>query len=418
MIDYIQEIFSTLRQNKLRAIMTGFSVAWGIFMLIILLGSGKGLENGMEFNFRNTSKNALWIWSRRTQVAHDGLKAGRRINFTVADGDILKRKFEDDMDNFSGRFHLWGDYAVTYKNEYGDFRIEGIMPEFKKIQLVDMLQGRYINEFDIKQFRKSIIISEPVQKHLFKDEEEKPIGKYIRVNGVPFMVVGTFLDPEDKDKKQLYMPLTTTQRIFNGNNRLTEMAISTNATTVAENKRIEDEVRDLLIERHRVAPDDKQAIGIWNTLENFKQAQGVFAGIRMFVWVIGIMTIIAGIVGVSNIMIILVKERTKEIGIRKAIGASPFSIIRLVLSESVLITALAGLMGLIAGMGLLAGVSAILQQVAVENQDVQRAFFNPSADFNVALSALVILVTAGLIAGYIPARKAAAIRPIEALHDE
>ncbi|WP_439181472.1 ABC transporter permease [Carboxylicivirga taeanensis] len=416
MIDYIQEIFSTLKQNKLRAIMTGFSVAWGIFMLIILLGSGKGLENGMEFNFRGTSKNALWIWSRRTQVAHDGLKAGRRINFTVADGDMLKRKFEDDMDNFSGRFHLWGDYGVTYKNEYGDFRIEGVMPEFKAIKLVDMLQGRYINNIDIKQFRKSVIISEPVQKHLFKDED--PMGKYIRISGVPFMVVGVFVDPEDRDRKNLYMPLTTTQRVFNGNNRLSEMAISTNATTVAENKRIEEAVRNTLMERHRVSPEDKQAIGIWNTLENFKQAQGVFAGIRMFVWVIGIMTIIAGIVGVSNIMIILVKERTKEIGIRKAIGASPFSIIRLVLSESVLITALAGFFGLVAGMGLLAGVSAILRQIATENQDVQRAFFNPSADLGVALWALAILISAGLIAGYIPARKASAIRPIEALHDE
>ncbi|MCT4589847.1 MAG: ABC transporter permease [Carboxylicivirga sp.] len=418
MIDYFQEIISTLRQNKLRAIMTGFSVAWGILMLIILLGSGKGLQNGMEFNFKGTSKNALWIWSRRTQVAHDGLKAGRRINFTVADGEMLQRKFEDDMDNFSGRFQLWGNFPVTYQNEYGDFRIEGIMPEFKKIQLVDMIQGRYINELDIKQYRKSVIISEAVKKHLFKDEEVDAMGKYIRISGVPFMVVGIFQDPEDKDRKQLYMPLTTTQRVFNGNNRLTEMAIATNATTVAENKRIEDEVRDLLIKRHRVAPDDKQAIGIWNTLESFKQAQGVFAGIRWFVWVIGVMTIIAGIVGVSNIMIILVKERTKEIGIRKAIGASPFSIIRLVLSESVLITSLAGFFGLVLGMGILALASAALRQVAVENQDIQRAFFDPSADVGVALWALGILIIAGLIAGFIPARKASAIRPIEALHDE
>jgi len=416
MIDYLQEIFSTLRQNKLRAIMTGFSVAWGILMLIILLGSGKGLQNGMEFNFKGTSKNALWIWSRRTQLAHDGLKAGRQINFTVADGEMIQRKFEDDMDNFSGRFHLWGNYAVTYKNEYGDFRIEGVMPEFKKIQLVDITQGRYINELDIKQYRKSAIISEAVKKHLFKEEEA--LGKYIRIGGVPFMVVGMFQDPEDKDRKQIYMPLTTTQRVFNGNNRLTEMAISTNATTVAENKRIEDEVRDILIKRHRVAPDDKQAIGIWNTLESFKQAQGVFAGIRMFVWVIGVMTIIAGIVGVSNIMIILVKERTKEIGIRKAIGASPFSIIRLVLSESVFITTLAGFFGLVLGMGTLTLASAILRQAAIENQDIQRAFFNPSADLGVALWALAILIMAGLVAGYIPARKASAIRPIEALHDE
>ncbi|MBS2098137.1 ABC transporter permease [Carboxylicivirga linearis] len=416
MIDYLQEIFSTLRQNKLRAIMTGFSVAWGIFMLILLLGSGKGLQNGMENNFRGTSKNALWIWSRRTQVAYDGLKAGRRIRFTDQDATTIQRQFADDIDNFSGRFSIWGNNDVTYKNEYGDFRVEGVMPEFKKISIVDMLDGRYINELDIKEYRKCVIISEPVKTHLFKEEE--PMGKYIRIGGVPFKVVGIFKNPENREEKKVYIPLSTTQRVYNGNNRLSEMAIATNALTVAENKRIEEAVQNTLMERHRVAPEDKQAIGIWNTLESFKQAQGVFAGIRMFVWVIGVMTIIAGIVGVSNIMIILVKERTKEIGIRKAIGASPFSIIRLVLSESVLITGLAGFFGLVAGMGLLSLVSLILQQAAQGSQELERAFFNPSADLGVAIWALVILVSAGVIAGFIPARKASAIRPIEALHDE
>ncbi|TRX65846.1 ABC transporter permease [Carboxylicivirga sp. M1479] len=417
MIDYFQEIFSTLRQNKLRAIMTGFSVAWGIFMLLILLGSGKGLQNGMENNFKGTSKNALWIWSRRTQVAHDGLKAGRRIRFNDQDAVAIQRKFEDDMDNFSGRFHIWGNNDVTYKTEFGNFQTEGVMPEFKKIQIVDMVKGRYINKFDVEEFRKCAIISKPVEKALFKDDED-PMGKYIRIGGVPFKVVGVFINPEDREDKQIYLPLTTTQRVFNGNNRLNEMAIATNAITVAENKRIEEEVRQLLAERHHVSPEDKQAIGIWNTLENFKQAQGVFAGIRMFVWVIGIMTIIAGIVGVSNIMIILVKERTKEIGIRKAIGASPFSIIRLVLSESVLITSLAGFFGMVAGMGLLAGAAAVIKMISAENQEVERIFFNPSADLGVAVWALAVLVTAGLVAGYIPARRASAIRPIEALHDE
>ncbi len=417
MIDYFQEILSTLKQNKLRAMMTGFSVAWGIFMLLLLLGSGQGLQNGMENNFRGTSKNALWIWSRRTQVAHDGLKAGRRIRFTDEDADVLKRTFEDDMDNFSGRFHIWNNNDVTYKKEFGKFQTEGVMPEFKKIQIIDMKKGRYINQLDIDQFRKCCIISTPVEQALFKDEED-PMGKYIKIGGVPFMVVGTFTNPENREDKQIYLPLTTTQRIFNGNNRLNEMAIATNALTVSENKRIEEEVRNLLIKRHRVAPEDKQAIGIWNTLESFKQAQGVFAGIRMFIWVIGIMTIIAGIVGVSNIMIILVKERTKEIGIRKAIGASPFSIIRLVLSESVFITSIAGFFGMVAGMGLLALASFVIQMIAANNQDIERIFFNPSADLGVAVWALAVLVTAGLIAGYIPARRAAAIRPIEALHDE
>lgn len=417
MIDYIQEIFSTLKQNKLRAIMTGFSVAWGIFMLLILLGSGQGLQNGMENNFRSTSKNALWIWSRRTQVAHDGLKAGRRIQFTNQDADILRRTFEEDIDNFSGRFFIWGSNDITYKNEFGNFETEGILPEFKDIQIVDVIKGRYINKLDIDQFRKCALISTPVEEALFKDDED-PIGKYIKIGGVPFKVVGIFTNPQRREEKKLYIPLTTTQKVFNGNNRLSQMAISTNATDVAKNKAIEEQVRQMLAERHHVAPEDKQAIGIFNTLEEFKKAQGVFAGIRMFIWVIGIMTIIAGIVGVSNIMIILVKERTKEIGIRKAIGASPFSIIRLVLSESVLITSLAGFFGMVAGMALLALASFIINMVSAENQEIESIFFNPSADAGVALWALAVLVTAGLVAGYIPARKASAIRPIEALHDE
>jgi len=416
MIDYFEEIMSTLKKNRLRALMTGFSVAWGIFMLILLLGSGKGLQNGMENNFSGTSKNALWIWSGHTQLAYDGLKAGREIQFTDADAEAVKKTFADDIDNISGRFHIWGSSSITYKNEFGDFPLEGVMPEFNKIQIVKQLEGRYINDLDIKEFRKVVVISLPVQKALFKDEN--PIGKYIKVSGVPFVVVGTFESPENKEQKQIYLPLTTTKRVFNGSNKLSEMAVATNALTVEENKRIEEAIRKELSTRHHIAPDDKQALGIFNTLEHFKQAQGVFGAIRGFIWFIGIMTIIAGIVGVSNIMIILVKERTKEIGIRKAIGATPWSIVRLVLSESVFITSLAGFFGLVFGMGLLAGVSALLKNIAAQSPNVERAFFNPSADWGVAVSALVILVVAGIIAGYIPARRAAAIKPIEALHDE
>jgi putative ABC transport system permease protein len=416
MIDYFQEIFATLKKNKLRAIMTSFSVAWGIFMLILLLGAGQGLQNGMENNFKGTSKNALWIWSRRTQVAHEGLKAGRRIQFTDADVENVSKRFADDIDDISGRFRIRGEGNITYKTEFGNYNMEGVMPQFNKISMMDHKDGRFINELDIKQFRKVCVFSLPVQKALFKDED--PIGKYVRIDGVPFLVVGTFESYENKDEKQVFLPLSTAQRVFNGNNKLSEMAVATNALTVAENKRIEEGIISILAEKHRISPDDKQAIGIWNTLEHFKQAQGVFAGIKMFVWVIGIMTIIAGIVGVSNIMIILVKERTKEIGIRKAIGATPWSIIRLVLSESVFITTIAGFFGLVAGMGILAVASAVIKNIAAQSAGIERAFFNPSASWSVALAALGILVFAGLLAGYIPARRAAAIKPIEALHDE
>jgi putative ABC transport system permease protein len=296
------------------------------------------------------------------------------------------------------------------------FPIEGIMPEFKLIQIMKQVDGRYINEPDIKEFRKVIVISTPIKKALFKDED--PMDKYIKVNGVPFKVVGVIEDMEDRERKRMYIPITTSKRVFNGSNRLHEMAVATNALTVEENKKIEDNIRNTLATRHHISPDDKQALGIFNTLEHFRQAQGIFSGIKLFVWVIGIMTIIAGIVGVSNIMVILVKERTKEIGIRKAIGATPWSIIRLVLSESVFITILAGFFGLVSGMAILAGVSQMIVSASEQSPGVERAFYNPSADLTVALSALFILVVSGIIAGYIPARRAAAIKPIEALHDE
>ncbi|MGM0376778.1 MAG: ABC transporter permease [Bacteroidota bacterium] len=397
--------------------MTGFSVAWGIFMLILLLGSGNGLQHGMENNFRGISKNALWIWSRQTQVAYDGLQAGRDIQFTDEDYELLVNHFEDDFSDISGRFQLWGSGTVTYKDQYGDYSLEGVMPAFQNIQVVDMKSGRYLNKPDIEQHRKSAIISEPVRKALFKGDED-PIGKYIHIDDVPFMVVGTFVDRQHEDQEKLYIPLSTARRAFSGSNRLSEMAVATNAMSVAENKRIEEEIRTALMEKHRIAPEDKQALGIWNTLENFTQAQGVFTGIRLFVWVIGIMTIIAGIVGVSNIMIILVKERTKELGVRKAIGASPWSVVRLVLSESVFITTLSGFFGLVFGMGLLSVVSMVISNIAGQNPRIERIFYNPEADLSVVVSALVVLIVAGLVAGYVPARRASAIKPIEALHDE
>ncbi len=412
MYDYIQEILTTLKQNRLRAMMTGFSVAWGIFMLIILLGSGKGLENGMSKNFSSSSTNALWIRSGKSQIAHDGLKAGRHIQFTDEDIVALATKLSGDLDYLSGRFFNNFGANLTYKKEFYSGQTEGVMPEFNKIQIFNQITGRFINEKDIKDYRKVVVISTPVKRILFRDED--PIGKYLKVNNIPFKVVGVMEYIDDKEEKKVYFPLTTSQRVFNGGNKLTQIAVNTTAATPAEHEKIEKAVRDVLASRHRVSVDDESAIGLWNMMDTLVMFQGLFGGIRLFVWVIGIMTIIAGIVGVSNIMIILVKERTKEIGIRKALGATPWSIIRLVLSESVFITSIAGFVGLTAGMALLSGVSIMLRNMP----DVERAFSNPSASVGVGVAALIILVLAGLIAGYIPARKAAAIRPIVALHDE
>ena len=415
MLDYFEEIFSTLKQNKLRAIMTGFSVAWGIFMLIILLGSGKGLQNGMELNFRGSATNAIWINSGETSESFEGFRKGRRIQFTNEDYEVMKREL-NGIDNISGRMYLYSSAPLTYKNEFGIYSITCVMPEYLGIEILDMKRGRFINKFDIDQTRKVIVLSQPIVDILFKEED--PIGKFIKVGSIQFQVVGIFQDYEQADAKKAFLPISTAQKVFNGGNRIRNLAVTTKSTSVEENKIIEDEIRTLLARRHRFAEEDSKALFIYNTLEHFKQAQGVFAGIRMFVWIIGIMTIIAGIVGVSNIMVILVKERTKEIGIRKAIGATPWSIIRLVLSESVFITAIAGFFGMLFGMGLLNLVNMVLVSVTAENPMVDRVFYNPSADFKVAVIATLVLVLAGLTAGFFPARKASAIKPIEALHDE
>ncbi len=417
MLDFLEEIFSTLKQNKLRAVMTGFSVSWGIFMLIILLGSGKGLENGMEHNFAGSVKNSIWVYSGRTSEAHDGLKAGRRIKFTNEDYDLLKRKLSG-IDNISGRLYLYDNLTVSYKKDYATYEVTCVMPQYSKIEVMNFTKGRFIDHLDFKKFRKVVVVSQPVVDILMK-KESNPVGKYIKLGGIPFKIVGVFEDPEDAKSKKIYIPLSTGQKVFNGGNRIRNLAMSTKATTVAENKEIEKQLRNILARRHRFSPEDKKAIFVNNTLEHFKQAQGAFAGIKGFIWIIGIMTIIAGIVGVSNIMIILVKERTKEIGIRKAIGASPASVIRLILYESVLITGIAGILGLLLGMGLLFIVDKVIAKMIEGGADQMNYIFNhPQADFNIAITATLILIFAGLIAGYVPAKRAAAIKPIEALHDE
>ncbi len=418
MLDFFEEIFSTLKQNKLRAIMTGFSVSWGIFMLIILLGSGKGLEHGMEYNFSGAVKNSIWVNSGRTAKAHDGLKAGRTIRFTNEDYDLLKRKL-NGVENISGRLYLYDDIFITYKNEYANYRVTCVMPEFNKIEIMNFTKGRFINQNDQKKFRKVVVVTQPVIDILMKKSKDNPIGKYIKLGSIPFKIVGVFNDPEDKTSKKVYIPISTGQKVFNGGNRIRNLAISTEATTVAENKAIEIQLRNILAKRHRFSVDDEKAIYVNNTLEHFKQAQGAFAGIKGFIWIIGIMTIIAGIVGVSNIMIILVKERTKEIGIRKAIGASPSSVVRLILSESVLITGVAGFVGLLLGMGVLFIIDKIIiKMIEGGANEMNYIFTHPSADFNIAVTATLVLILAGLVAGYVPAKRAAAIKPIEALHDE
>lgn len=407
-IDRWEEIFSTIRKNKLRTFLTGFSVAWGIFMLIILLGSGQGLENGVRDQFQSSAVNTLWVWGGQTTMAYKGLKPGRDILFENPDYTNLRSNI-DGIEYMAGRSFVWGDNNITYKNEWGNFDIRSVHPDYGIIEKVTVHEGRFINPYDVRDYQKVSVIGTDVVDALFKGEEA--MGKYINIQGVPFKVVGIFSDEDGRrgNQRTVYIPITTGQRVYMGRDRIQTMAITVASRDVEDSKRMEDEVRTKLAQRHRFDVEDEQAMFIWNGVQEFKQFMDLFGAIRLFVWVIGIMTIIAGIVGVSNIMMIAVKERTKEIGIRKSMGATPNSIVLLIMQEAVFITALAGYFGLVLGIGLLELVKPYIDT---------EFFRNPEVDLKVAISATLVLIAAGMLAGFFPARKAAAIKPVVALRDQ
>lgn len=407
-IDRWEEIISTIKKNKLRTFLTGFSVAWGVFMLIILLGSGRGLENGVRDQFRSSAVNTLWVWGGETSIAYKGFKPGRDISFENVDYENVKREV-DGAEYLAGRTHVWRNNTISYKGEYGNYEIRSVHPDYGIIEKVTILKGRFINPFDIKKSAKVTCISKDVQSSLFKAVDA--IGEYININGIPFKVVGIFEDIDGRDDNQrvVYVPITTAQKVFIGNDRIGTIAVTVGSKDLDESKRMEEEIRELIATQHVFDKEDEQAMFIWNGVNEFKQFLDLFAAIRAFVWVIGVGTIIAGIVGVSNIMMISVRERTKEIGIRKSLGATPRSIIMLIMQEAIFITGLAGYIGLVGGIGLLELVSPYVQS---------EFFRNPDANLQVAISATLVLILSGIIAGYVPARNAASIKPVEALRDE
>ncbi|HQH40242.1 MAG TPA: ABC transporter permease [Bacteroidales bacterium] len=406
-VDNWQEIFSTIKKNKLRTFLTGFSVAWGIFMLMILLGSGNGLQNGIEYQFKSDATNTLWLWNGTTTKPYKGMQAGRQINFTNEDYDFVKNLIPG-VKEISARYFLWQNRIVSYKKEYGSFDLLCVHPDMQVIENPTLVEGRFLNEIDIQKNRKVAVIGMPVRKALFKNGEN-PLGELIKINGVLFQVVGVFSDQYERDEQRIYLPISTTQMIFGGGNRIHNLTLTTDLSP-KESEQLEKNLREKLAQRHRFDKDDMGALYIGNRLKEYKQFQNLFLGIKIFVGIIGLFTIIAGIVGVSNIMIIVVNERTKEIGIRKAIGATPWSVILMIVLESVVITAMAGYIGLVAGTGLLELISA--------NMPATEFFRNPEVDFSVGVSATLILVLAGVVAGFVPALRAARIKPVVALKDE
>jgi putative ABC transport system permease protein len=355
------------------------------------------------------------MWTGETSIPYNGLKEGREVKFNNQDYDFLTTKSKE-IEQVSSRYFLPNNILYSYGKEYGSFETSSCHPTLKEMDNITIISGRFINELDMREFRKVVIIGDEIRKALFKEED--PIGKYLKIGGVPFNVIGVSYDKRAENNRQAYVPFTTAQRIFNGGNRVHTFSVTTKMVQTTEAAdAITEKVRVDMASRHNFDPKDTRAMGSFNMLAEYIRTMKIFQAINLFVWIIGIGTLIAGIVGVSNIMLILVKERTKEIGIRKALGATPFSVISLVLLESVLITTVAGYIGLVMGVGLMELINFGLEQASAGGAD--NVFFkNPTVDFNTAISATLILILSGALAGYFPAKRAASVTPIEALRDE
>ncbi len=413
-LDKWQEILATIKKNKLRTILTALSVFWGIFMLIFMLGVGKGLENGVRKGFGQHAKNSCYMWGMKTQKPYNGLKAGRWIRFTYEDMDAIRSQVEG-VESLAPQLRR-NNEITRYGNNSGAFQIKGDVPEYQEINPMNITKGRFINQKDIKEKRKVAVIGERVLDILFDDKIDA-IGEFIKIRGVYFQVVGIAKsfrknDDGEEDEKSIYVPITTMQTAYNMGNRVGYLSFTAkNGVSVSS---IEDQAKELLMHRHKVDPTDKTAIGSANLEEEFNKVQGLFTGINGLIWFVGICTIIAGIVGVSNIMLIIVKERTREIGLKKALGAKPISIILQIIQESIFITTSSGYFGLIIGVGIIELLRKGLSMAKMEGG----MFSDPRVDFSVAVSATIFLIIAGGFAGFFPARKAASVSPVEALRDE
>ena len=411
--DHWREIYEALRGNKVRTFLTAFGVFWGIFMLMVMLGAGNGLWNAIETGFSDGATNSFFIWSQRTTKPYRGMPTGRAIQLEVADADAIRAQVPEAAivcpRNQLGGYR--GGNNVSRGTKSGAFSVMGDQPDIARIQSVRIDGGRFLDKLDLDEQRKVCVIGTRVREVLFKKNED-PIGQNIRINGVYFVVIGTFKparsgDGDDEATQTIYVPFTTFRSAFNFGDRVGWFAITSKNEVPAS--AAEAKVLALLKERHRIHPDDARALGHWNMEEEFSKLQGLFTGIRTLVWIVGIGTLAAGIIGVSNIMLVIVRERTNEIGVRRAVGATPFTVMTQVVWEAVVLTSIAGYMGLVAGVGVVE-----LAATLVANMDLEM-FKNPDVPLASALQTLVILVVSGMLAGLIPARRAVKVSPVEAL---
>ncbi|MCB0371494.1 MAG: ABC transporter permease [Muricauda sp.] len=405
--DVWQEIFNTIKTNKLRTFLTGFSVGWAIFILVMLLASVNGMENGFYNQFNDDATNSIFVRPGVTSKAYGGFEAGRRIQLENDDMEYLSKSFPEDIEFISARYYT--NVTARYKSETGTYSLQATNPEHQFIEKTIVTSGRYFNEADQINKAKVAVIGKKVAEDLFKDEE--PLGKFVELNGLSFRVIGIFTDDGDVNAEQrVYAPLSTYQRIYGNTSNINMIALTYNPTyDVPRALEFSEKLEDLMKRRHRIDPDDQAGMYVFNYAEAYDNINSFTAVLRGVGIGVAFLILIAGIVGIGNIMVFTIKERTKEIGVRKALGARPNQIINLVLLESVFITTISGFVGLLFAWMILAAIGPTIQSPA---------FSNPSVNTATVVTATVILIVAGVLAGLIPAMKAANVKPIVALSDK
>ena len=419
MRELIKEIWSTSKRNKLRTSLTGFAVAWGIFMLIFLLGAGNGLINAQLQQSTRFLANSMRVYPGETSKAYKGLKEGRSI--TLNDKDILisNKTYGQYVDDVGGRLEQY-NVNINYGDNYvASQSLVGVAPTHPKIDKTELIAGRFINEIDMKEQRKNVVLSRSQAKELCKDYRSL-VGKNVKISNLNFQVVGIYKDDESRNNTEAFIAYSTVKIIYAKGDDAGSLEFTIkNLKTREDNKQFEKNYRASINNNHQAAPDDERTIWLWNRyMDNIQMNQGI-AIMQTALWIVGLFTLLSGIVGVSNIMLITVKERTREFGVRKAIGAKPWSILKLIITESIIITSFFGYIGMVCGVAANEIMDATIGHTTVDTGLFKAAMFvNPTVGLGTCIGATITIVIAGTIAGLIPAIKAARIRPIEALRAE
>jgi len=411
--DRWQEIWITITHNKSRSVLTAFGVFWGMFMLVLMVGAGNALEEGMSSQIEGFATNSCFFAAERTTLPYRGFRKGRRWDMTNNDLPVIRENVKELQYISPVLFGGSNDKNVVRGEKNGSYQVKGCYPEYDLIEKSKMLYGRYVNDIDIVEKRKVCVIGERIHEVLFQKGED-PTGKQIRVNGIYFQVIGVARSTSGvsiggQTAETVVLPFSTMQQAFNQGNIIHFMAAT--AKDGVPVKVVQDKILEILKQQHQIAPDDKEAIFTMNIEEQFKMFNYLGIGIASLIWLVGLGTLIAGAIGVSNIMLVTVRERTREIGIRRALGATPRDIIGQILSESVVLTVLAGLTGIVVGVGLLRATGIVLSQG-------DQFFKDPQISFTMAVGSLIILIIIGTFAGYIPAQRAMMIKPVEAISEE